>query len=171
MRGVPGASRTLVYEDVLAIKDHVTGIEGVSAEQAPQAQTVKGNGLTLDSISVIGTTADFPEVRDYAIAAGRYFTMDEDERKTKVAVLSVGIAADLFGDENPIGQSITVGSTKLTVMGVMEAKGIVADVDYDGRIYLPINPVFQKYMTPHPSTPTACARSMSNPRAWTRWTV
>ena len=31
-------------------------------------------------------------------------------------------------------------------MGVMSPKGIVADVDYDGRVYLPINVVFQKYM-------------------------
>jgi putative ABC transport system permease protein len=65
-------------------------------------------------------------------------------------VLGAGIATDLFGEESAIGQTITVGSTKLTVIGVMEAKGIVSDVDYDGRIYLPLNLVFQKYMTSSP---------------------
>jgi putative ABC transport system permease protein len=35
----------------------------------------------------------------------------------------------------------------LTVIGVMESKGIVADVDYDGRIYIPIQLAFDEYIT------------------------
>ena len=63
-------------------------------------------------------------------------------------MLGSGIATDLFGADSPIGQTITVGSTKLTVIGVMESKGVVSDIDYDGRVYLPINVVFQKFMPP-----------------------
>jgi putative ABC transport system permease protein len=40
---------------------------------------------------------------------------------------------------------VTIGTTKFTVIGVMEEKGVVADVDYDGRIYIPITVVFQKF--------------------------
>ncbi len=97
MRGVPGAARTMLLGDAEAIADQVVGIEGVSAEQAPPAVNVKANGVSLESISAIGTTADFPSVRDYAVASGRYFTTDEDEREAKVAVLGAGIANDLFG--------------------------------------------------------------------------
>ena len=146
MRGVPGAARTMLLGDAESIADQVVGIEGVSAEQAPPAVDVKANGVSLESISAIGTTTDFPSVRDYEIASGRYFTTDEDEREAKVAVLGAGIANDLFGGEDPLGQSITIGTTKLTVIGVMTSKGMVADVDYDGRIYLPIHLVFEKYM-------------------------
>jgi len=146
MRGVPGASKTMLIDDAYAIQDQVVGILGISAEQAPAAQTIKGNGETLESIAVIGTTTDFPEIREYQVASGRYFTEAEDERSAKVAVLGAGIAADLFGDADPIGQSITIASTKVTVIGVMEAKGMVSDVDYDGRVYLPINIVFDKFM-------------------------
>lgn len=147
MRGVPGAGRTLLYEDALAIGEQVVGITGISAEQSPAPQTVKANGVTLDSIAVVGTSSEFPAVRDYPLAAGSYFTAAEDERKLKVAVLGSGLASDLFGKDSPLGQTITVGSTKLTVIGVMSSKGVVADIDYDGRVYLPINVVFQKYMT------------------------
>jgi len=146
MRGVPGAGRTLLYEDALAIGEQVVGITGISAEQSPAPQTIKANGVTLDSIAVVGTSADFPSVRDYPLATGAYFTADEDERKLKVTVLGSGLAKDLFGAESPLGQTITVGSNKLTVIGVMASKGVVADIDYDGRVYLPINVVFQKYM-------------------------
>ncbi len=145
-RGIPGSARTLVIEDAIAIGESVVGITGYSAEQAPPAQNIKANNVALESIAVIGTTAEFPQIRDYDVALGRYFSSDEDDRKAKVTVLGAGIASDLFGGEDPIGQSITVGSTKLTIIGVMESKGIVSDVDYDGRIYLPINLVFQKFM-------------------------
>ncbi|MCI0519608.1 MAG: ABC transporter permease [Chloroflexi bacterium] len=150
MRGVPGASRTLLLDDALAIGEQVVGITGVSAEQSPAAQTVKADGVTLEAISLVGTTADFPDVRDFPVGEGRYFTSDEDDRKVKVAVLGADLAKDLFGDQSPLGQVITVGSTRLTVIGVMVPKGVVADVDYDGRIYLPISVVFQKYMTTSP---------------------
>ncbi len=146
-RGIPGSARTLVIEDADAIAESVVWITGISAEQAPPAQNIKANNVILEDISMIGTTADFPQVRDYEVASGRYFTADEDDRKAKVAVLGAGIASDLFGEMDPLGQSITVGSTKLTIIGVMESKGIVSDVDYDGRIYLPIDLVFQKYMS------------------------
>jgi len=146
MRGVPGAGRTLLYEDALAIGEQVVGITGVSAEQSPATQTVKANGVTLDAIAVVGTSADFPSVRDYPLAEGVYFTSADDDRKLKVAVLGSDLAKDLFGTDSPLGQTITVGSTKLTVIGIMSSKGVVADIDYDGRVYLPINVVFQKFM-------------------------
>ena len=150
MRGVPGAGKTLLLEDVFAIDEQVVGITGISAKQSPAAQNIRAGGVTLEAIPVVGTTADFPDVRDYFIGEGRYFSVDEDDRKAKVAVLGAGIAVDLFGAESAMGQTVTVGSTKLTVIGVMESKGIVADVDYDGRIYMPISVVFQKYMTTSP---------------------
>jgi putative ABC transport system permease protein len=40
---------------------------------------------------------------------------------------------------------VTIGTTKFTVIGVMAEKGVVADVDYDGRIYVPITVIFQKF--------------------------
>jgi putative ABC transport system permease protein len=149
-RGIPGASKTLLLDDAYAIGKQVVGITGVSAEQAPPPQNIRAGGTTLEAIPLIGTTADFPDVRDYTVGEGRYFTADEDDRKAKLVVLGTGIATDLFGTESALGQTITVGTTKLTVIGVMAPKGLVADVDYDGRIYLPLNLIFQKYMPVSP---------------------
>jgi len=146
-RGVPGAARTLMLEDAFAINEQVVGISGISAEQSPAAQTVKADGIDLEDIAVVGTTANFPEVRDYALAEGRYFTEEENDRNVKIVVLGAGLAQDLFAQESALGQQVTVGSIKFTVVGVMEEKGVVADVDYDGRIYMPINVVLDKFMT------------------------
>ena len=146
MRGTPGATRTFIYEDALAIAENVRGITGVSAEQF-STQNVKGGSGSLEAISILGVTADFPAVRDYELATGRFFTAEENDRKNRVAVLGYGIAQDLFGEQDPFGQTVTIGSTSFTVIGVMEQKGIVADVDYDGRVYIPITVVFQKFTT------------------------
>jgi putative ABC transport system permease protein len=94
---------------------------------------------------VLGTTPDFPTVRDVRVEDGRFFSQAELDRSVKVTVLGYGIAKDLFGDDYPVGQSVTIGTTKFTVIGVMAEKGVVADVDYDGRIYIPITVVFQKF--------------------------
>jgi putative ABC transport system permease protein len=144
-RGVPRSSQNLALPDAYAIGENVSGILGVSAEQQSAPQTIKANGTSLESISLIGTTADFPEVRDYPLLAGRYFTSQEDSRKAKVAVLGAGIATDLFGEGNALGETLTIGATRLTIVGVMAPKGIVGDTDYDGRIYLPINLVLDKF--------------------------
>jgi putative ABC transport system permease protein len=124
-RGTPGASKTFLLDDALAIEKQVIGISGISAEQSPVAQTVKSDTVTLDDIAVIGSTAGFRDVRDYPVASGRYFTSEEDDRGVRLAVLGSGLAANLFGKESPLGQTITVGSTRFTVIGVMKSKGMV----------------------------------------------
>ena len=149
VRGVPGAARNLLLADALAIEEQVVGISGMAGEQTPPPQNLRANGVTLESISVVGTTAGFPEVRDYPVLNGRYFTREEDERKNKLVVLGAGIAEDLFSD-NPLGQTVQIGAHNFTVIGVMAPKGMVSDIDYDGRVYLPINVVSQKFMIDMP---------------------
>ncbi|MEZ4647159.1 MAG: FtsX-like permease family protein, partial [Chloroflexota bacterium] len=45
-----------------------------------------------------------------------------------------------------IGQSVTVGTTKLAVIGVTAAKGVVGSTDFDSQLYIPITLVFDKFM-------------------------
>ena len=144
MRGEPGAARNFVYSDAQAIAEQVSGIVGVSAEQF-STQTVQANGARLEDLSILGVNSDFPLVRDYAVAQGRFFTVEETARKLKVVVLGYGLARDLFGAESPLGQTVTIGSTRFTVIGVMAEKGVVGDTDYDGRVYIPITVVFQYF--------------------------
>jgi putative ABC transport system permease protein len=144
MRGVPKASQTLLYEDVEAIAETVRNVDGISAE-FQTVQDVRGGSGSLEGITVLGVTADFPAVRDYGLSDGRFFTAEENERRLKIAVLGYGLARDLFGADSPIGQQVTIGSTRMTVVGVMEEKGMVADADYDGRIYIPLQVMYQKF--------------------------
>jgi len=135
----------LVYSDAEAIAEEISGVVGVSVEQQT-SQMVKFGNVALDGVTVLGTTPDFPSVRDVKVADGRFFNEKELERNAKVAVLGYGLAEELFGDADPIGQKVTVGSTKLTVIGIMSVKGAVAGGDWDSRLYTPISVVFQKFL-------------------------
>lgn len=139
-----GSSGGLVFDDAAAIAEDIDGVKAVIVEQQA-SETVKYNGTTLEDVTILGSTADFPSVRDMDISQGRYFNDTDVDRKQKVAVLGSTLAAELFGDTNPVGQVVTVGTTKLTVIGVLAEKGTVGDVDYDSRIYMPITVVFQKF--------------------------
>ncbi|MCB0255762.1 MAG: ABC transporter permease [Anaerolineae bacterium] len=145
-RGTPGAAKTLVYDDAVAIRDEIGGITGVASEQAPAAQTVKAGNLIFEA-EVLGTTVDFPIVRDAPISDGRFFNDSEIDGARKVVVLGSALAKDLFGDQFAVGQTITVDTTQFTVIGVMAPKGNVGGIDYDGRVYMPITAVFQKFVT------------------------
>ena len=142
--GSSGVSGGLVYDDGFAIADEVEGVAGVTIEQGA-ISTIKAGGVVLEDVSILGTTPDFPSVRDIEMDDGRYFKQQEVDQSQKIAVLGNRLAEELFGDANPIGQVITVGTTKLTVIGVLDEKGMVGDVDYDNRLYLPITVVFQKF--------------------------
>jgi putative ABC transport system permease protein len=135
---------SLTYDDIPVIAENVTGISGVSAEQNT-TQDIKTGTVALESISIVGTTPGFTAVREYAVAEGRFLTEEDNDRANKVAVLGADIAQELFGDQNPVGQSIKIDSTKVTVVGVMEDKGVVGSTDYDSRVYVPITLVFSKW--------------------------
>ena len=140
-----GSSASLKYSDLATIRDNITGINGVSAEQNT-SQDVKGNGTTLTGIAIVGTTSGFVDVHEYTVAEGRFITDQDNDRANKVAILGYDVAQELFGDTNPVGQSVTLGTVKCTVVGVMEEKGVVGTTDYDNRVYVPITLVFKKFV-------------------------
>jgi len=144
-RGVGDASPALVYDDAGAMAE-LTGVVSIAVEQ-PSVKMVKAGNVTLDSVDILGTTAGFPSVRDVEIESGRFFKEEEVERTAKVAVLGSSLAQELFGEADPIGQTVTVGSTRLTVIGVLAERGMVGDTDFDARLYTPITVVF-KYLLP-----------------------
>ncbi len=147
-RGGPGGAGNntpqLVYDDV-DIVESVPGVVGTLVDQF-SIQTVKAGSTTLAEVPILGTTPDFPSVREVDIAEGRFFNKTEQERKAKVAILGSTLAQELFGEADPIGQSVTAGTTKMTVIGVAAPRGVVGNTDFDAQLYVPITLVFEKFI-------------------------
>ena len=145
----------LVFSDAAAIDQQVPGVLGVTVEQGA-TETVSGNNVNLTGISILGTTLDFPSVRGMSIANGNFFDQQAVDLKQKEVVLGSEIAKQLFGNTDPIGQYVVVGTTQLAVIGVFAPRGSVGGTDYDSRLYLPITVVFQKF------TPSEFARFLGD---------
>ena len=150
MRGFPGGgggsqSGGLTFDDATAIRENIDGIKGYVVEMS-SSETVKFENTSIDSVTIQGTTPDFPSVRDMTLASGRFFNEDELDAKRRVAILGATLAEELFGEGvDPIGEVITAGDTKLTVIGVFAQRGLVGSTDFDSTLYTPITVVFQKF--------------------------
>jgi len=150
MRGgqnTAGEQGGLVYDDASAIEE-LGNIAGVVVEQTTSLNVSTGS-VMVTGTTVVGSTADFPSVRDMEIDKGRYFTDLDVDNDNIYVVLGSSLAKELYGEEDPIGQDITVGSARMTVIGVFAEKGLVGDVDYDSRLYTPITVVLN-YLTDNP---------------------
>lgn len=158
-RGGPGQGTQqqggLVYDDVAAIRDQVNGVAGVSVEQQASVD-VKVGSVTLEGVTVVGTTPDYTTVRNVQIGSGRFVTEQDNERVQKVVVLGSAVAEELFGETDPIGQTIYANNTQLVVIGVLAPKGLAAGTNFDELIYTPINLVFKKF------SPSQFARFMGD---------
>jgi putative ABC transport system permease protein len=80
------------------------------------------------------------------VLVGRFLTDEDNDRENEVVALGYDIAVELFGDANSaVGQRVKIGSTNFTVVGVMAEKGVVGTTDYDGRAYIPLTVIFDKF--------------------------
>lgn len=135
----------LSYDDAQAIAKSVRGVSGVAAEMGRSGQTVKA-GATNFTTEILGTTPDFPAVRAVSVAQGRFFDQRDLDTRRAVVVLGDSVARDLFGSADPLGQTVMVGTAKMTVIGVLAPKGKIGDTDYDDRIYVPLTVYYQKFL-------------------------
>ena len=145
-RGMEGGppSGGLTFDDATAIAEQVNGVQAVVVEQQT-TQTIKAGNITLEEITIQGSTEGFPSVRDMDVAEGRYFNPTEIDRSAKVVVLGSRLAEELFSDAPAVGQVVTIDTTKFTVVGVFDERGSVSGTDYDSRAYVPITVIFQKF--------------------------
>lgn len=86
-----------------------------------------------------GTSADYINVEGGEIASGRFFTREEETGLARVVVLGSTVKDELFGQSDPIGQTIRLKNSGYTVIGVMTERGTVAFQNYDDQVFLPIS--------------------------------
>ena len=137
VRGPAPQSITLGdIEAIAALNDpRIAGI-------APQAQTslsVKA-GATAEQTTVIGTWADYAQVRNAEPAYGGFFTAEDNTRSRRLAVLGYQVATDLFGTpEDAVGQALRINNLGFTVSGVLPDKGDSGFFSPNRQILVPLN--------------------------------
>ncbi len=114
--------QTLKLSDVEAIKEQCSAVSAVSPQVSSSSQAVVGNNNW--PTSVYGVDNDYLEIRKYSIETGRNFSDREVKTYAKVCLVGQTVIENLFPNgENPIGQSIRVGTIPLKIIGVLAEKG------------------------------------------------
>jgi len=146
----PGQARTggvssfdvrtrLLLEDAVALEDRGTVIQAVQPEMSSnlQVQYLNKNAGT----QVVGTTANYPEVRKYEIEAGRFFTSAEDAGRQRLAVVGPQVVTNLGlqSAEGLVGENIRIRGIQFEVVGVYKSKGQASPFNNpDDQILIPI---------------------------------
>jgi putative ABC transport system permease protein len=136
---IAGAQRRLTVDDAKAIDERATTLLAVQPEMRSTQQIVFGNKNA--STQIIGTTANYLEVRKYTLRAGKMFTAADDEGRQRVAVVGNTVINNL-GITTPeaiVGEEVRIRGTQFVVIGVLAPKGQAnAFQDPDDEILVPI---------------------------------
>jgi putative ABC transport system permease protein len=123
MRGGFGSASTLTLRDAEAIADGTAVPDAARVAPTTSTSTSLEAGETNWTSSVVGTTTSWLEVRARELSSGRFFTSAEVESAADVVVLGPGTASELFERASPVGQTVSVDGTPMTVVGVLTSSG------------------------------------------------
>src|SRR5262244_2051725 len=138
-----GSRTTLRAVDVQAILNECPAVAYATPLLRSGFQVVYSNQNWPTMVQ--GTGLEYPTIREWALAAGEWFSSQEIDAASKVAVLGETVRAQLFGSADPVGQVIQVGNVPFRVMGVLEAKGQSAwGQDQDDIILIPYTTMQKK---------------------------
>ncbi len=138
-----GQSATLTDDDARAIEREVAEVQVAAPMMRGGAQVVFGG--TNWGTSVFGVENNFFEAREWDIDIGRPFSAEENQRGGQVALLGLTVKNQLFGEDNPVGQTIRVRNVPFEVIGVLARKGQSAQgQDQDDAVFLPLQSARQR---------------------------
>ncbi|HEY0710883.1 MAG TPA: ABC transporter permease [Polyangia bacterium] len=138
-----GGTTGLNDGDLEAIKKEADAVKFAAPEVSTSAQVV-WSGVNW-ATQVRGTTPDYVHVRAWNIQRGGFFGQRDVDTANKVCVLGQVVVDQLFGAEDPIGQTVRIRSLNCEVIGVLARKGQGGmGQDYDDVVLMPVTTVRRK---------------------------
>jgi len=137
----PTTDRTiasLMEADAQAIENTLGNIRYVSAVQNQRGwEVVHGDTSVKTRIFGVGPTWHY--IRRRPVENGEFISEADVVNMAKVAILGFRTARLLFGDADPVGQTIRIGKEAFQVKGVFVEAGITpGGDDWDDRIVIPL---------------------------------
>ncbi|MFN8634151.1 MAG: ABC transporter permease [Chloroflexota bacterium] len=141
VRSAQGSAATLTVDDADAVAREIPTVVATAPEQNGGGQII-ANGVNTNT-RVVGTTPDYTDVRNFKVASGDFISRQDMEGKARVVVLGANVSKTLFGDDDPVGQSVRMSfnnraATTFQIIGLMEAKGGTSLGNQDDQVFVPI---------------------------------
>ena len=127
---------TLTLDDAKALE----GVPSVTAIASVNENYVEVTAGGESKVAIIhGATPEYQQVYKYSVASGQFFSNRDIASRNTVVVLGSKVAEDLFGDDDPVGQTVKIKGKRFTVIGVFEPKGgAMMGVSLDDVVVTPI---------------------------------
>ena len=133
-----GTRQTLTEDDALALRRELTNVQAVAPTLSRPMQVVAGNNNWATFVD--GIDNDYLVAREWRIASGRTFTLDELASGAKVAIIGVDVGEALFAGASAVGQTFRIGNVPFTVIGTLERKGQgAAGRSQDDIVFIPLS--------------------------------
>jgi putative ABC transport system permease protein len=133
----------LTMRDAVAIERQVEGVTAIAPQLHANVQIVTGgrNAAT----QAIGVTPGYARVTNAAAETGRFISDADVRAAARVIVLGRTVVTKLFGDYDPLGETVRVNKVPFTVVGILEAKGSNLGEDNDDIALVPISAARQRF--------------------------
>jgi putative ABC transport system permease protein len=141
----PGDERvtTLVLEDAEALRQ-IFGVRVAMPMVIRIEQPVAFQGKN-HAAMVFGATPDYEEAWDWPVAAGEQISEAQEASAARAAVVGTTVARELFGADDPVGQSIRIGDQGFRVVGVLTRRGAnPMGMDMDNRVVVPLSTAMKR---------------------------
>jgi putative ABC transport system permease protein len=135
----PREANRMSMGDVTKLRSEASYLSAITGEVRLSNSYVVG-GSSYWSTTVYGIEPDYIKIKDWQVKTGEFFTDKDLSTRNKVAVLGSTVATKLFGDEDPVGQSIRIETTPFTVVGILASKGSTGmGNDQDDVVMVPLD--------------------------------
>jgi len=136
---------TFTNDQVEALQNAGLGHVETVVPQVSTTLTVASPDSSEDSVSVVGTTADYFSSGTTNVASGDAFTEADVTTAAKVAVIGQTLATSLFPTGSALGQSISIDGSAYTVVGILESQDSTGFSDSNSVVVAPISRVQRSF--------------------------
>jgi putative ABC transport system permease protein len=139
VRGGSGSASTLTVADANALDSKIVAPDIAAVAPTVQRSEALTAGNANWTTTVVGTMPGWLTVRARTVSSGRFLTSQDVSDHAAVVVLASATAQELFGFQDSVGQTVTIGSVPLTVIGVLSPAGSTAAANEDDQAVVPLS--------------------------------
>jgi putative ABC transport system permease protein len=129
---------TLTPEDATAIAEEIPGVREVALVQRMPGVVLTTRAQTT-SAQVFGVTPNWHDLQNWEVADGEELTAEDNSGAARVCLVGRTVAQALFGEADPVGETLRIREVSLRVKGVLVSKGVSpGGGDLDNRLVVPL---------------------------------